>query len=47
MALPVLFGSLDQGVDLAGRQVLAGPKRGVRATCREWSDPGRNIINCS
>jgi hypothetical protein len=38
MPVSIGLGRLDQGVDLAGRQVLAGPKLGVRA-------PGRS--NCS
>jgi hypothetical protein len=34
MAIPIGLGGLDQGVDLAGRQVLAGAKLDVRVTCR-------------
>jgi hypothetical protein len=34
MAVSVGLGGLDQGVDFAGRQVLAGAKLGVRSSCR-------------
>ena len=33
MTIPFGPGGLDQGVDLAGRQVLAGAKLGVRSAC--------------
>jgi hypothetical protein len=38
MPVPVGLGRLDQGVDLAGRQVLAGPKLGVRGLVGELAD---------
>jgi hypothetical protein len=34
VTVPVGLGGLDQGLDLAGRQMLSGPKLGVRTPDR-------------